>query len=424
MTRIAYLDCVAGISGDMLLGAMLDAGLPLDSLNSELEGIAVAGWSLRAEPVKRGGIAATKAHVDLEEAPQPHRRLPDVLSIIEGSSLPSADKARASAVFDRLAAAEARVHGVATDEIDFHEVGALDAIVDVVGAVVGLRLLGVEQVYCSALPTGGGTVRTAHGQLPVPAPATLQLLSDAGAPIAASSADRPMELVTPTGAAIVATLARFERPQMRLHATGYGAGGRDPEGWPNVLRIWLGDAETRSPTMLLVQTNIDDMNPEIFGYVQELLFAAGAADVWLQADPDEEEPPGDYAVGALRRRTRGRRERDPVARNINARCAREQRVAARSAARGHRIYVEPGACGREGEAPARRGARVAPEYEACRRIGQKHRGCRSRMCTGLSNGKPSRTCRSEPHADCACSRPSVKPASHVALGRSECGASQ
>ncbi|MHB8377276.1 MAG: nickel pincer cofactor biosynthesis protein LarC [Dehalococcoidia bacterium] len=372
MTRIAYLDCFSGISGDMLLGTMLDAGLELHALRAELAKLRVDGWTLRAERVQRAGITATKAHVDLAGTPQqPHRRLPDVLRILDASSLPAADSARARDVFRRLAAAESRVHGVAPDEIEFHEVGALDAIVDIVGGVVGLRLLGVEQVYCSALPVGGGTVRGSHGLLPAPAPATLALLAAARAPLAPSSGDRPMELVTPTGAALVATLARFERPSMHLHAVGYGAGGRDPEGWPNVLRLWLGQAiEPARSTMLLVETNIDDMNPEIYGYVQERLFAAGAADVWFQPIQMKKNRPGimlsvlcdaareDAVAGVLLRETSTLGVRvSPVSRHE----ARREPFAFESSLGPAAVKVKR----LPGEPP-----RVAPEYEACRRIAE------------------------------------------------------
>ena len=293
MTRIAYLDCFSGISGDMLLGALLDAGVDAGALRSELAGLNAAGWSLRAEGVQRSGIAATKAHVDLDESEQPHRRLPDVLALLDASSLHEQDRRRAADVFRLLATAEARVHSTAAEQVDFHEVGALDAIIDVTGAVIGLRLLGVERLYCSPLPAGGGTARSAHGALPVPAPATLELMAMAHAPLAASTGDRPMEMVTPTGAAVVTALAAFERPPMHVAAVGYGAGGRDPEGWPNVLRLWLGDAiEPARPAMLLLETNIDDMNPEIYGYVQEKLFAAGAADVWFQPIQMKKNRPG------------------------------------------------------------------------------------------------------------------------------------
>jgi uncharacterized protein (TIGR00299 family) protein len=369
LTRIAYLDCFAGISGDMLLGALLDAGLELDALRSELARLGVDGWSLRAERVSRSGIAATKAHVELAESPQPHRRLPDILAIIERSTLDEGDKQRSADVFRRLADAEARVHGVATDAIDFHEVGALDAIVDIVGGVVGLRLLGVERLYCSALPAGGGTARSAHGALPVPAPATLELIAAARAPLAASTGDRPMEMVTPTGAALVTTFATFERPPMHVSAVGYGAGSRDPEGWPNALRIWLGEAtDAARPAMLLVETNIDDMNPEIYGYVQERLFAAGGADVWFQPIQMKKNRPGvllsvlcsadreDAIAGVLLRETSTLGVRvSPVSRHE----AQRERFEFESSLGLAAVKVKR----LPGEPP-----RVAPEYEVCRRI--------------------------------------------------------
>jgi hypothetical protein len=292
MTTVAYLDCFSGISGDMLLGALVDAGLSPQDLRAELAKVSLAGYRVEAQQTQRAGLAATKVDVLLEEAKQPHRRLPDILRLIDSSALPPEDKGRGSAVFQRLAEAEARVHGVEADAVDFHEVGAVDAIVDVLGAVAGLRLLGVERLYCSPLPAGGGSVAGAHGELPVPAPATLELLARAGAPIAAGP-DPDVELVTPTGAAIVTALATFERPAMAVRAVGCGAGGRNPEGRPNVLRVWLGEGlASRPATMLLIETNIDDMSPEVYGYAQERLFEAGAADVWLTPVQMKKNRPG------------------------------------------------------------------------------------------------------------------------------------
>ena len=372
--RIAYLDCFSGISGDMLLGALIDAGVDADALSAELSKLGVEGWSLRAERVKRGGIAATKAHVDLAEQAQPHRRLPDILSLIETSTLHPADRQGAASVFRRLAAAEGRVHGVPADEIEFHEVGALDAIVDVVGGVIGLRLLGVEALYCSPLPAGGGTVRSAHGEIPVPAPATIELIAQAGAPVAGSAGDRPMEMVTPTGAALVTTLARFERPPMRVERVAYGAGGRDPQGWPNALRLWLGEtaAADARPTMALLETNIDDMNPEILGYVQERLFAAGAADVWLQPIQMKKDRPGvllsvlcvpereDAVAAVLLRETSTLGVRvSSVARHE----AEREVVSFESSLGPAAVKVKR----LPGEAP-----RIAPEYEACRVLALRH----------------------------------------------------
>lgn len=278
--RVAYLDCFSGVSGDMLLGAMLDAGLPLDDLRGALASLPLDGWSLSAAKVKRAGIAATYAVVDVSDE-QPARTVEDILRIVAGARLPDADKERAAAVFRRLAEAEAKVHGETVEAVHLHDVGAVDAIVDVAGAVAGLRLLGADRVYCSPLPLGSGEVRGRHAVLPVPAPATLELVSTAGAPI--RSTDAPGELVTPTGAAIVTTLATFERPEMTVEGVGYGAGTRDPEGRPNVLRLWLGEVEVGRGTrpMLLLETNIDDMTPEMLAYAQSKLMAEGAADAWL-----------------------------------------------------------------------------------------------------------------------------------------------
>lgn len=285
MTRIAYFDCFSGASGDMILGALVDAGLSLADLRAVLATLPFSGYTLDAERVTRAGIAATKVHVRREPHPQPRRTLADILDILARSGLPAADRAAAARIFRTLAEAEGRVHGVEAGEIHFHEVGAVDAIVDITGAVVGLRLLAVEEVYVSALPLGSGTVRAEHGVLPVPAPATLELLTAAGAPLRPAAGEPAMELVTPTGAAILTTLGRFERPAMRLGRVGAGAGGRDIPGRPNILRLWLGETEARPGmrTMVLAETNIDDMPGELFGHALERLFAAGAADVWFTA---------------------------------------------------------------------------------------------------------------------------------------------
>lgn len=279
--RVAYLDCFSGVSGDMLLGAMLDAGLPLDELQGVLSGLPIEGWSLTASKVKRGAIAATHAVVDVRHE-QPARTLEDILRLVADARLPDTDKEHAAAVFRRLAEAEASVHGETVDAVHMHDVGAVDAIVDVVGAVAGLRMLGAQRLYCSALPLGEGEVSGPHGALPVPAPATLSLLRGSDAKVRAGALPHG-ELVTPTGAAIVTTLATFERPEMTVESVGYGAGTRDPADRPNVLRLWLGEADIDRATrpMLLIETNIDDMTPEMLAYVQAKLLREGAADAWL-----------------------------------------------------------------------------------------------------------------------------------------------
>ena len=275
---IAYLDCFSGLSGDMLLGALVDAGLSLDELRADLSHLSLPGYEISAERVSKRGISGTRVSVRAE-ASHEHRGLSDITAIIQRAELPREVAARAVAVFTRLAEAEAAVHGHSVEEVHFHEVGAVDAIVDIVGALCGLRRLNVGKLYVSPLPLGGGWVDSAHGRLPVPAPATSLLLKGVptyGGPVEA-------ELVTPTGAAIVATLADGfgSMPPMTLRAVGWGAGAADLPH-PNLVRLFLGDAAEQPGRQYLVmlETNVDDMNPEFFDHVMERLFTAGALDVF------------------------------------------------------------------------------------------------------------------------------------------------
>jgi uncharacterized protein (TIGR00299 family) protein len=282
MTRIAYFDCFSGISGDMTLGALVDAGLDPAALEAELRKLNVEGWTIAAERVVRYGIAGTKLHVRTGEQ-HVHRHLSDIAEILAASALDQDVQQRALAIFTRLADAEAAAHGTSRDEVHFHEVGALDAIVDIVGAVIGLKLLGIERVYASALPLGSGWINAAHGRIPVPGPAVLHLLGAVNAPI--QSDTTPFELVTPTGAAILAELATFERPALTLTATGYGFGERDI-GRLNAVRVWLGEsnqaavAEEAQDQVVLLETNIDDQPAEQLAYVAERLLSSGVLDVW------------------------------------------------------------------------------------------------------------------------------------------------
>ncbi len=275
---IAYLDCFSGISGDMLLGALLDAGLSLDDLRADLARLPLSGYEVTAEKVTRQGLAATRAVVSVGPE-QVNRGLQDILSIIDRASLPQQVAQPASRAFTRLAEAEARVHNRRLDEIHFHEVGAVDAIVDVVGACCGLHRLSITEVHASPLPLGGGWVETAHGRLPVPAPATAELLREVpvyGGPVEA-------ELVTPTGAAILTTICRSfgPMPAMTVRRVGCGAGSRDLPH-PNLLRIFVGEtrAQLLEQGLVVLETNLDDMNPEFFEYLMDGLFAAGALDVF------------------------------------------------------------------------------------------------------------------------------------------------
>jgi len=275
--RICYLDAFSGISGDMLVGALVDAGADPARIAEALASLG-AGAEVRFEKTKRRGIAATKFTVTAAQA-KAHRHLPDIFRLIDQAGLPERVKQNAKAVFQRLGEAEAAVHNVPLERVHFHEVGAVDSIADIVGACLGFELLGAEEIHCSPINVGSGTVKTEHGVLPVPAPATVALL--AGKPV--YSRGPAMELTTPTGAAVAATLAvRFgPPPPMTLAAAGYGAGGADFAEHANVLRVLIGEASgaTEATTVSILEANVDDLSPQVLGYAMERLIEEGALDV-------------------------------------------------------------------------------------------------------------------------------------------------
>lgn len=294
--RIGYVDPFSGASGDMLLGALIDAGLSVDRLREALaSGLELSGYTIAADRVTQHGLTGTRVRVTVTE-PQPPRSWREVRRLIEHAALPERARERALSVFRSLAEAEARVHGAAPDEVHFHEIGAVDSIVDIVGVALGLEFLGIDQLYAGPLPLGRGFVETQHGLLPVPAPATAALLAAARAPT--RPLDVEAELVTPTGAAVLTALARFTQPAMRVEAVGYGFGARELP-WPNALRLWVGEsAEARAhpaddaPEELLLEVNIDDMNPEFYEPLMDRLFESGALDVWLEAITMKRSRPG------------------------------------------------------------------------------------------------------------------------------------
>src|SRR5262245_6433780 len=291
---VVYFDCFAGISGDMIIGAQLDLGLDFESLKSQLSTLGLQGYEIKTQRVQRGVVAATKFDVDVEQRAQPERTLADIRRIIETSSCSASVKAKSIKIFERLADAEARVHATSPESVHFHEVGAVDSIIDIVGAVIGFELLGVERFFCSPMRVGSGFVDTQHGRLPIPAPATAQLLR--GAPLYAGHLEG--EFVTPTGASIVATLCERFGPlrQLTVNGIGYGAGTRDPNGFPNALRLVLGEMQEatakQDETIVVVETNIDDMNPQVYGYVMERAFEIGALDVFMVPAQMKKDRPG------------------------------------------------------------------------------------------------------------------------------------
>ena len=304
---VLYFDCFSGAAGDMILGALLDAGLPLDDLRNALGTLAIDREAVWTERVTRAGVSATKFHVRGEKPPLrhahdhedehghghgAHRTLADIFLLIDEAALSTPTKNRAKAIFGRLAEAEATVHETPIEQVHLHEVGALDSIIDIVGTVYALDRLGLDRIVASPLNVGSGSIRSAHGLYPVPAPATTRLLQ--GAPI--YSGPQQTELVTPTGALLVTAYADSfgPLPPMRLQRIGYGAGTRDCHDTPNVLRVLIGESDTAGPSHLVVviEAEIDDMTPQIFGILLDRLLAEGALDVFYTSIHMKKNRPG------------------------------------------------------------------------------------------------------------------------------------
>lgn len=281
--RSLYFDCFAGASGNMILGALAAAGVRPEALLAELSKLNLSGYEIEFSTVDRSGISATFANVQVPHE-RKHRHLSDIESVISRSEVLDAVKGRAIRIFRRLGEAEARIHGVPVEKIHFHEVGALDAIIDIVGACVGFQLLGIEKFYCSRIHVGSGFVEMAHGKFPIPPPAVTELLK--GFPIYSTEIEG--ELMTPTGAAIISTVCeRYEPfPDLETEVVAYGAGGRDYEGFPNALRILIGEtaaahSDIGADLLVLLETNIDDLAPHVLGHVMERALEIGALDCWL-----------------------------------------------------------------------------------------------------------------------------------------------
>jgi len=284
--KIAYFDCFSGISGDMTVGALLDAGLKIETLEKELKKLGLSGYQLEVNKVIKKGISATQFKVKIKEEGV-ERRFKDILTNLEESKLDEEIKKETKKIFFNIAQAESKIHQKDMDKIHFHEIGGLDSILDITSAVIGIKTLGIEEIYSSALPVGKGFVKCAHGVIPVPAPATLELLKN----IPTYSGGIESEMITPTGAAIIGTLAKSfgERPLMKIERIGYGAGEKEFT-IPNILRVSIGEKKLKdeklkdgyvSDEAVLIESNIDDMNPEFYDYIMDQLFSQGALDVFL-----------------------------------------------------------------------------------------------------------------------------------------------
>ena len=367
----------------MVLGALVDAGVDLRALEAELRKLNLEGWKISAEKVQRGAIRATKVNVESQEHHH-HRHLSGILKMIDGAALAPRAADRARQIFQRLGEAEAKVHNISIEKVHFHEVGAVDSIIDIVGAAIGFELLGIDAFACSVMDVGSGRVQTEHGLLPVPAPATVELLRDA--PTFSSGIEK--ELVTPTGAAIATTLSRryAEMPAMKLRAIGYGAGSADLPQQPNVLRLLIGEsiaseaggsidqsgvARWDAP-IAVIEANLDDMSPQIYGYFAERALAAGALDIFSTSVQMKKNRPGQLVTLLCEPSNRDRlidllfRETTTI--GIRTYEARRQRLARES------VAVETPLGTIRMKVSRRNGTilNAAPEYEDCQRIAAQH----------------------------------------------------
>lgn len=366
---ILYLDCFSGISGDMMVGALIDMGVGLEDLKGALKRIDISGYSIRVDRVRRKGIGATRFIVDIDDETHTHRPFSEIKALIEGSSLSEGVKERSLIIFERLAEAEARVHGCSPEEVIFHEVGAVDSIIDIVATAVGLELLGIESVYSSPLPLGCGFVETLHGRMPIPAPATLELLK--GHPILPARIEA--ELTTPTGAAIVASLSRGRMPPMEIEAVGYGAGRLDLEEMPNLLRVIKGRLEEglEVERLTVVESNIDDMNPLVYGHLTDRLFEVGALDVTLTPLQMKKGRPG-ILLWVLCREDVKTKVVDTILSETTTIGVRSYEVERYSLKRRIEHFDSPYGRVRVKVSGRGRSLHVQPEYEDCLRIARQH----------------------------------------------------
>ncbi|HYR01996.1 MAG TPA: nickel pincer cofactor biosynthesis protein LarC [Syntrophobacteria bacterium] len=370
--RIAYFDCFSGISGDMILGALVDVGLDPDLLRDRLARLPLKGYRLEVSRESRGHLWGTRVRITLEEDDRAHRSCGQIRELIRRSALPAPAKEKSLAVVARLAEVEGRLHGVPPDDVHFHEMGALDSIVDIVGTCVGIHALEITRIVASPLPMGRGFVRCDHGLLPLPAPATVGLLE--GAPVYDAGQDR--ELVTPTGAALLSVLAsEFGGvPRMRIERVGYGVGHHWEDDPPNLLRVITGQAEAALPAekLLLLETSLDDMNPEIYGYLMERLFGAGALDVTIIPAQMKKNRPGQLLRVLLPPGLRDRLISILLSETttLGVRCLEVERVSLpRTIIRVRTPFGPiPVKVARNPEG----GDTMAPEYEVCRRAARRH----------------------------------------------------
>ena len=356
----------------MVLGAVVDAGVPLGVITSALDAMNVSGVDLSVEQSQRGGVVGSHVRVELDDQARKSHRFDDFVAAVQSSTLSDRVKELSTAVFNRVADAEARVHRTSAEHLHLHELGTLDTLVDVVGAMIGLEHLGVERVYSSPFPMGTGVFRSAHGILPVPSPATSALFTMANAPLvpAPNNPVRTGEMVTPTGAGIITTLAEFRQPHMSMQAQGYGLGTRDPDEYPNVLGLWVGEVAEgqRQGGLSLLETNLDDSTGEVLGYVQERLFELGARDVWFTPIQMKKNRPATMLCALVDERTE-RLAADLIMRETTTLGVRVRPIERYETEREVRdVETQLGTAAVKLKIISGRTVTVSPEYEDCRRI--------------------------------------------------------
>lgn len=369
--RIAYFDCFSGISGDMILGALIDAGLSLEELKKELAKLQLKGFQIEVREVNRQHLRGKKFQVKVSSDKAKKYSLNQILRLIEKSSLNVKVKEKSEKIFKRLGMAEAKVHGQKEEAVHFHEVGAIDSLVDIVGSLIGLKILGIDKIYSSPLSLGRGWVNCQHGRLPVPAPATVELLQ--GVPILSSGEEE--ELVTPTGAAIITTLAKSfsHPPPMKIETVGYGAGDRNLTARPNLLRVLIGQAPSiyERDEVDVMETNIDDMNPQIYNYLQEKLFKIGALDVFLTSVQMKKGRPGTL-ITVLAEPSRVEALTTIIFEETSSLGVRTYRTQRRKLSRELKeVKTKHGKVKVKVSKTGKKIKHLSPEYEDCRRIAQQ-----------------------------------------------------
>lgn len=384
--QIAYLDCFSGVSGDMLLSALVHAGLPVEKLKQELAKLNLKSYQFNISHDKEQSLACCRLEIT-QESEQPFRTLPDILDLLENSELGRADIDRATAVFTTLAKAEAAIHAIELDKVHFHEIGAIDTIIDVVGVVVALRLLGISRVYCSALPLGRGFVECDHGRLPLPAPAVCELLK--GVPSYGVAIEK--ELVTPTGAALVKTLVdEFgPLPPMRLQASGHGAGTMKlPNKQPNLLRVLIGTAEqvVEEQLVTIMETHLDDWNPEGFPHLCERLLEYGALDMSLIPCQGKKGRPG-YVLQVIGPVHQQSTLQDIILTETSAIGLRFRKEQRRTLTRAQIHVATPWGkiAAKKIQTPS--GEVIYPEYEECRTVAKEQNLPLPQVYRAVMNGK-------------------------------------